>query len=278
VTQAAIAFAQVLGAFSLAITNFGQLSSLAAVIDRLSTLTDSLDHPPPISTDDLEIVETPDRWACERLTLYAMGGQRTAIEEMTFENSVGKRLLVMGPKGVGKTELFGAVAGLHATGKGRIGRPSDAVFLPLRPYYPPGTLREIMTDFDSSSSSDERIAELLHLVGFGVVGDVRRMLDENADWTKRLSPRDLQAVSVVRLLLRRPRWAFMNGVVTPLAPPQREQVYLLLDEVEITYVTFADDMECARFHDRILHIEGGGRWRLEERGRAVIPSRGTRTS
>jgi vitamin B12/bleomycin/antimicrobial peptide transport system ATP-binding/permease protein len=278
VTQAAIAFAQVLGAFSLAITNFGQLSSLAAVVNRLAALVDALDHPPGVPADAPEVAESPDRWACERLTLYAPGGTRPRFEDLTFENSRDQRLLVLGPKGVGKTELFSATAGLRSRGKGRIVRPSDAAFLPFRPYYPPGTLREVLTDFGTQPFADEQISEILRRVGFGPIGDGPAVLDESAQWTDRLTSHDLQAISVARLLLHRPPWAFLNGVTSAFAPEQRDRIYQMLDEAGITYVTFSDDADKADFHDRILHLEPGGRWRIEERSRTVIPSRGARTS
>lgn len=265
VTQSAIAFAQVLGAFSLAITNFGQLSSLAAVVDRLAVLSDFL-QPSEATTDGSpQVVEEPDRWACEQLTLEGSGGRRSPLVDLTFESPRGKRVLVLGTKGLGTTELFAATAGLRVSGSGRIVKPSDSSFLPHRPYYPPGKLRELLDDFGTRPVDTDRMIEVLRLAGFGLSGAASKMLDEHADWTERLPPGDLQAVSVARLLLRPPAWAFMNGVVSAFSPAQRERVYKLLKEAGITYVTFSDEAEVAQFHDRVLHVEGGGRWRLEER-------------
>jgi putative ATP-binding cassette transporter len=265
VTQSAIAFAQVLGAFSLAITNFGQLSSLAAVVDRLAVLSDFLYPTPAAAAGTPDVVDQPDRWACEGLTLAGLGGRRSPLVDLTFENPRGKNVLVLGIKGLGTTELFAATAGLRVSGSGRIVRPTDSSFLPLRPYYPPGKLRELIDDFGTKPIPDDRIVDMLRQVGFGLSVDAAKVLDEHADWTMRLPPGDLQAVSMARLLLRPPAWAFMNGVVAAFSPAQREKNYQLLSDAKITYVTFTDEPDCARFHDRILHVEGGGRWWVEER-------------
>src|SRR5262249_58377202 len=47
VTQSAMAFAQVLGAFSLIVTQFETLSTFAAVTHRLNPIKDAIDPSPP---------------------------------------------------------------------------------------------------------------------------------------------------------------------------------------------------------------------------------------
>jgi putative ATP-binding cassette transporter len=264
VTQSAIAFAQVLGAISLAITNFGQIFALAAVVERLGGLLDALDKPPAIVADRPTVVEEPGRWACEHLTLRVGGNHRPPLQDLTFENLQGKRLLVLGPNGVGKTELFNATAGTTVRGSGRIVRPTGAVFLPLRPYFPPGTIRQLVTDFDNHPADDEAICDLLCRVGFAPAFAGRESLEGSGDWNERLAPSDLQALSVARLLMRPPPWAFLNGVVSAFGPGQRARVYRLFDEAGITYVTFSDDEDRLRFHDRVLRLEGEGKWRMED--------------
>jgi ABC-type uncharacterized transport system fused permease/ATPase subunit len=73
VTQSAIAFAQLLGAFSLLVNQFGALSSYAAVTERLGALGDALDRVRPAGRRTIETVEDRDRVAFEGLTLQGNG-------------------------------------------------------------------------------------------------------------------------------------------------------------------------------------------------------------
>jgi putative ATP-binding cassette transporter len=264
VTQSAIAFAQVLGSISLAITNFGQIAALAAVVHRLGRLRETLEEAYAPPSDAPKIVEVADRWGCEGVTLVVAGSHRAPLENLTFENREGRTMLVLGSKGVGKTELFNATAGLRTRGSGIVTRPSDAVFVPMRPYYPPGTLWELLTDFGIREVEGKRVCEILSRLGYSPAVEGLSSLEEFGDWSERSAPHDLNAIAVTRLLLQKPQWAFLNGVANAFGASQRREVYSLLSEAGITYVSFSDDADFVPFHDRILHLEGGGKWRIEE--------------
>src|SRR5262249_7181515 len=79
VTQAAMAFAQLSGAFSLVITQFGSISSFAAVVSRLNGLNEALEEARIAAPGGIETVETPNHVAFEDLTLQADGGKVTLV-------------------------------------------------------------------------------------------------------------------------------------------------------------------------------------------------------
>src|SRR4030095_846492 len=70
ITQAAMAFTQLLGAFSLIINQFGPISSFGAVIARLSGFAEAIDAI-DVDRPKIETLEDRDRVAYERLTLHA---------------------------------------------------------------------------------------------------------------------------------------------------------------------------------------------------------------
>ena len=265
VTQSAIAFAQVLGSISLAITNFGQIAALAAVVHRLGRMQEELEQQYSTGPEAPQIVEAADRWSCDRVTLIVAGSHRASLEKVTFENRIGRTMLVLGQKGVGKTELFNATAGLRTKGTGTIVRPTGAVFVPMRPYFPPGTLFELLTDFRTREIDPKRVCEILERLGYSPARGGKSSLEEFGDWSERSAPHDLNAIAVTRLLLHQPKWAFLNGVANAFGASQRNEVYALLKEEGITYVSFSDDPDFIQFHDRILHLESAGIWRIEER-------------
>ena len=74
----------------------------------------------------------------------------------------------MGPNDAAKVALFRATAGIWANVRGRIVRPGlDAIlFLPERPYLPPGTLRDVLVRTGQEGViGDAQIATLVHVLG-----------------------------------------------------------------------------------------------------------------
>ena len=71
ITQAAVAFAQLLGAFSVIVNQFGAISALGAVIARLSGFGEALDSM-QLDRPNIETLEDRDRVAYQALTLHAL--------------------------------------------------------------------------------------------------------------------------------------------------------------------------------------------------------------
>ena len=100
VTQSAMAFAQLLGAFSLIVNQFQSLSSFAAVIARVDALGEAIEHTTAPDAPAIATVEDRDRLAYERLTLREPDGARTLVKDLSVSIPPGARLLVTGPNEV----------------------------------------------------------------------------------------------------------------------------------------------------------------------------------
>ena len=120
VTQAAAAFGYVLGAFSVIVSQFGPISSYAAVVSRLSAVWEAMSEHPEEPDHAIETVEDDQRIAYQHLTLGTRRDGRVLIEDLSLEVPEGKRLLVVGPNGVGRSSLIRATAGLWRRGTGMI--------------------------------------------------------------------------------------------------------------------------------------------------------------
>ena len=162
VTQSAMAFAQLLGAFSLIINQFQSISSFAAVIARVDALGEAVEHTTAPDAPAIETVEDRDRLAYERLTLRAPDGARTLVKDLSVSIPPGARLLVTGPNEAARVALFRATAGIWHEGEGKITRPplDEVLFLPQRPDLPPVTLRELLLVPGRAAPDDQILAAL----------------------------------------------------------------------------------------------------------------------
>jgi putative ATP-binding cassette transporter len=262
VAQSGIAFAQLLGAFSLVVNQFQALSSYAAVTARLGALGDAIDRVRPAS-HAIETVEDRDRVACERLTLPAVNGGDPLVKDLSAEVRYGTRLLVTGPNEVARLALLRAVAGLWPTGAGRIIRPplDEILFLPQRPYLPPGTLRELLLRTGRERViPDEKVLAALREFGLGMVLQRVGGLDAERDWQADLSLEEQQLVTLARLTLAGPCFAFLDRPSSTLGPVQLQRALQRLTADSISFITLEGAAETAGEYDTVLELETDGAW------------------
>lgn len=274
ITQSAVAFTQLLGAFSLLITQFQSISSFTAVTARLTSLMDSGER---ARAEEAEASAGPKRdggIVYKGLTLRTLRSDRTVIRELALTIPKGKNVLVVGPDETARMALFRATAGLWPTSEGYIVRPTleHILFLTERPYLPLGTLRELlMRPWTEDGHPDDRNSEDLEFPEIRIVDALRTLemetllkrfdgLDTPQTWESVLTLTEQQLLVVARLLLVHPRFAFMDKPSSTLSPEQIRWVLGLLKERSISYVVLeesAGNLEC---YDLLLELEKTGCW------------------
>jgi putative ATP-binding cassette transporter len=268
ITQSGMAFAQLLGAFSLIVNQIQSLSAFAAVTARLSALAEAVEGGPPSGPGAVAVVETDARLAYEGLTLFAPGDGRALIKDLTVAIPRGTRVVVIGPDEGARGALFRATAGLRPAGRGKVVRPPlDATsFLPQRPYLPPGTLRDLLLPGAEEVIPDDRLRAALLEAGLDSVLKRAGGLDAEQDWPAVLSLGEQQQLALTRLILARPAFALLDRVSDALKPAQVRQALQRLGENSITYVTLAEGPEATDLYDAVLEIEAGGAWHWKRIG------------
>ena len=265
--QARIAFTAVMGAFSVVVTQFQRISTIGAVTERLSLFTEVLeDEAPAAAKAPIEIAEDDARVGFEGLTLTTPRDGRLLVKELSLEVPAGRRLLIVGPSGSGRTSLLRAAAGLWTTGQGRIVRPplADIVFLPQQPYLRPGPLRDqLLYGTRRGGVPDECLQEVLREVGFEAVLERVGGLDAEADWANTLSLGEQQLVAFARLLLARPRFAFLDEATGALDEAAGRRLYEALSATPIAYVSVAGNPGLAEYHDLVLELGPNGAWSVQ---------------
>lgn len=261
IPQASMAFAYVLGAFSLVVNQFPTLSSYAAVLARLSALVEAQETTGARPASAITLTEDDARLALERVTLRAPQDERVLVQNLSFELHAGGRLLVTAPHEPVLSALQRAIAGIWESGDGRIVRPNldRVLLLTPRPYLSPGTLREFLVGIDPVPPvPDDRIWEVLRLVA--VDDTVRRVggLDNARDAYDVLSVDEQQLVGVARLLLAAPRFAVLAPAA--LGTEQAAHVLATLAEHGIGYVVLGDGGLDRDSFDAVVEIAADGTW------------------
>ncbi|MEO7098121.1 MAG: SbmA/BacA-like family transporter [Luteolibacter sp.] len=263
ITQSTMAFATLLGAFSLIVTQFQSISSFTAVTARLYKLTDAMERAHNAKTCAIDIGEHPDRLRYEDVTLYSADKSRLLIADLNLEIQRGSRWLVTGSDDAQKVALFRATASVWECGGGRITRPGldDILFLPERPYLPPGTLRDALlrTGMENKTADSEIIA-ILKKLGLDEIVSRAGGLGVDQDWDDLLSIGEQHLVSISRIFLAKPAFVFLDRPGSSLPKNQISSILDLLTEQGIGVVVLSKNGESRLHYDGHLEIKANGSW------------------
>lgn len=289
ITQSAMAFTHLLGAFSLIVTNFQSITTFTAVIARLGTLEQALEPPGGghVTGDTVEAAasrpmdisiseEDLGQIAFRELTLLSPHDGRPLINNLSLTVPSGTRLLISGNNEDAKVALFRATAGIWHSGHGHIVRPpfGHIYFLPERPYLPAVTLRELLVRTGHEQEiSDERILADLQALNLQAVLARINDLDTPYDWKNLLSLDEQQRLAFTRLFLAQPHFAFLERIGHALGPDEVDQVLYLLSQRSITYLTTGrhgkreKDDKLSNYDvvlelDTLLELQRGGNWNV----------------
>lgn len=266
VTQAGGAFAQVIVALSVVITQFEGLSAFAASIKRLGELWDELDdYDADVLTEKTSPLHTDKNASSLKLTnltVQTPDGDKTLTRDLNFYLPPGKSILIMGASGTGKSSLLRTIAGLWKSGGGSVERPelNHLIFLPQRPYMVQGTLRaQLVYPQNEEGADDQQIKEALNKVNFSdVLERVDGDLNRTVDWTNVLSLGEQQRISFARIFLRKPVLAFLDESTSSLDEENERLLYKGLRELGISYVSVGHNSTLKEFHDYILILRKDG--------------------
>jgi putative ATP-binding cassette transporter len=263
VTQSAMAFSVLLGAFSLIVTQIQQLSSYAAVVARLGTLRTAVERAAAPARAPSEYASGAQRLTYDDVTLRSAHSDDPLVAHLSLTLLPGTRVLVTGTDEA-RRALFRATALARDLRQGRIVRPDpDQIsFLPERPHVPPGTLRELLARSSRAHElAEQQLERVLAELGLGSALVRVGGLDVEGDWGHSLSLGEQQLFGLARIYLARPAFAVLQSPATTLAPEQLAHALSLLSEASITYLVFGGNAVPAAY-DAVLELHAGGRWSL----------------
>ncbi len=266
-TQTVGAFGHVQNAMSWFVTSYASLAAWSATVERLATFHRAVVAARAASGTGVTAETAPSgALTLDDVTLALPGGE-PLLSNQTLAFQPGERTIISGRSGSGKSTLFRAIAGIWPFGSGKVERPRGTyLFLPQRPYVPLGTLRHAVA-YPAQDDAYEDAAIMQTLRDVGLEHLVGRLNDED-NWTLRLSGGEQQRLAVARALLAKPDWLFLDEATANLDPEAETELYGVLRKKlpDTSIVSIAHRESVARFHDRHLVMQraAGGAGRLLE--------------
>lgn len=267
--QATMAFATLVGAFSLIITQFQSISSYAAVVTRLSELVEASESAALRDTAScLDCKPGVDLITYAGLTLRAPSGDdHVLVRDLNVTFVAGKSALVSGPNQAAKLALFHATAGLHESGSGSILRPPTAklAFLLEQPYLPPSSLRELLTPAGAAAPvTDAAMLSVLNELGLDLAAARHRDFDTQHHWSAELSLSDEQTLAIARALLAKPQFAFLDHLDSSLNDEEFRSIRQVMARHGVTCVTLGNGKSPTADYDSVLELFPDGSWKWKD--------------
>jgi putative ATP-binding cassette transporter len=261
--QISSAFGRVQDSLSWFVDNYAALAAWRATTDRITSFEESFQALPVPSTDTSANANTEDALALDDLQL-ALPGNVPLLSVQDLHIAPGDTVLVKGPSGSGKSTLFRGLAGIWPWSTRRLRMPPDfaerAMFLPQRPYFPHGTLRDALAYPEPATRYTD--ADLQQALREALLPDLASRLDEQDTWGQKLSGGEQQRLAIARALLKKPRWLFVDEATSALDEAAEATLYArlqaLMAESNGALVSIAHRPAVAQFHQSQWTLEPGG--------------------
>ena len=262
--QISSAFGRVQDSLSWLVDNYSSLAAWRATTDRLTSFEDNIravaqqgraQAASNSVANEAQLLAT-DTLAVRDLTLTLPSGT-TLLSGASLQAGPGESILLKGPSGSGKSTLFRALAGIWPFFTGQTQLPADAMFIPQRPYFPDGSLRNALAYPQPAAQYDD--AALKQALIDALLPQLTGRLDDEDAWSQKLSGGEQQRLAVARVLLKKPRWIFADEATSALDEAAEKTLYgKLLARVKSAHgslVSIAHRPTVAAFHGTLWELE-----------------------
>lgn len=247
--QISSAFGQVQGALSWFVDNYPSLAVWRATTDRLTSFEASFSA--LTRTDTAQAATDSVALEVQNLNVSLPHGA-LLLANAALHAAPGDSVLLQGPSGSGKSTLFRTLAGIWPFASGSVARPHNTMFIPQRPYFPNGPLRDALAYPESPTRYSD--AQLRQALQEALLPKLADQLDLADAWGQKLSGGEQQRLAIARVLLKQPQWVFADEATSALDTATEEFVYkkllALVNTAHGAIVSIAHRSTVAAFHNR----------------------------
>ena len=237
---------------------YDSFAEYKATLDRLTGFHYSVEAAQKQSKTD--ITDHPTDVIFQRLSVKSPMG-KILIKDLNLTLTQGNSLLIQGQSGVGKTTLLRTIAGLWSYAEGKIFCPQhNTLFLSQRPYLPQGNLLTALYYPDTTENVD--LAKITRVLERVQLAHLQDRLEQEQDWSRILSLGEQQRLAFARLLLHKPKVAFLDEASASLDEGMEYAMYRLIREElpNTTIISVGHRSTLVPLHQQQLELHTDGSW------------------
>ena len=237
---------------------YDSFAEYKATLDRLTGFHYSVEAAQKQSKTD--ITDHPTDVIFQHLSVKSPMG-KILIKDLNLTLTQGNSLLIQGQSGVGKTTLLRTIAGLWSYAEGKIFCPQhNTLFLSQRPYLPQGNLLTALYYPDATENVD--LAKITRVLEQVQLAHLQDRLEQEQDWSRILSLGEQQRLAFARLLLHKPKVAFLDEASASLDEGMEHAMYRLIREElpNTTIISVGHRSTLVPLHQQQLELHTDGSW------------------
>ena len=237
---------------------YDSFAEYKATLDRLTGFHYSVEAAQKQSKTDM--TDHPTDVIFQHLSVKSLMG-KILIKDLNLTLTQGNSLLIQGQSGVGKTTLLRTIAGLWSYAEGKIFCPQhNTLFLSQRPYLPQGNLLTALYYPDTTENVD--LAKITRVLEQVQLAHLQDRLEQEQDWSRILSLGEQQRLAFARLLLHKPKVAFLDEASASLDEGMEHAMYRLIREElpNTTIISVGHRSTLVPLHQQQLELHTDGSW------------------
>ncbi|CEM12692.1 unnamed protein product [Vitrella brassicaformis CCMP3155] len=195
------------------------------------------------------------------------------INNISFSVRRGMNVFIIGPNGCGKSSLFRILGELWPLLGGELHKPPphEIFYIPQRPYFPEGSLRDQIIYPDTEEEcyqkgcTDWELEELFGMVRLKyLLNRCPYGWDTWNDWDERLSGGEKQRLAMARLCYHQPEFAILDECTSAVSVDVEGHLYSQCKQRGITFISISHRLNLLKYHDYLLKFDGQGGWSFEK--------------
>lgn len=256
VMQVISAFSRVMHSLAIIVNQFPDIASWKASITRLVEFEISIDqYENQHKNSNIIIKKQGEKILLDKVSIFTPDGV-CILRNISLKFLKGKKYLIIGNSGIGKSTLVKVLAGIWKYGNGSIFLPKENIeYFSQKSYMPILSLKEgIFYPFKVDKTQEQ---ELLVLLKKFQLSHLQALLEEKKDFSKVLSLGEQQRLSMIRAILHKPRWLILDEPTTSLNLELQELIFeeLIKKLKNTTIITISHNEELLKkYHSEVYNL------------------------